>query len=359
MWNINDRLPFWSHRIRGDDVPSSLTFVDNGVVIGRKNGTVFQLLGIMGRHVLSTAKFVNSVQEDPEMFGHVSYDSRIQTLWVANNRRDSLVALKIAFDSSAPSPIGEDAGKSAYFEQVLEFAGPRPTIHFVILTADADPTGEEGLAACNAAKVPPGDLALVAFSVHATGVDQVLIRSEWFNSALATAPARFPSYILPQLQATESKLRPGIPPLLTGGSITQSMPASQFMNVGQRRPTPPSEDIEGEHSRDESGRMQESKGKNAKGKNVGWKDKEKDEFKDKDGKARGGDPTVINESPLGQALAKEMRRVEESIHTRVGRLIGKELDKQRERLLLLLLYHDLAVLNGLSCRPTIGGRPCT
>lgn len=359
MWNINDRLPFWSHRIRGDDMPSSLTFVDNGVVVGRKNGTVFQLLGIMGRHVLSTVKFVNSIQEDPEMFGHVSYDSRIQTLWVANNRRDSLIALKIAFDNSAPSPIGEDAGRSAYFEQVLEFGGPRPTIHFVILTADADPTGEEGLAACNAAKVPPGELALVAFSVHATGVDQVLIRSEWFNSALATAPSRFPSYILPQLQATEAKQRPGIPPLLTGGSMTQPPPASQFMNVVQRRPTPPSEDIEGEHSRDESGRTQESKGKNAKGKNVGWKDKEKDEFKDKDGKARGGDPAVINESPLGQALAKEMRRVEESIHTRVGRLIGKELDKQRERLLLLLPYHDLAVLNGPSYRPTIGGGPCT
>ncbi|EPT05944.1 hypothetical protein FOMPIDRAFT_1026825 [Fomitopsis schrenkii] len=333
MWNINDRLPFWSHRIRGDDVPSSLTFVDNGVVVGRKNGTVFQLLGIMGRHVLSTVKFVNSVQEDPDMFGHVSYDSRIQTLWVANNRRDSLIALKIAFDNSAPSPIGEDAGRSAYFEQVLEFGGPRPTIHFVILTADADPTGEEGLAACNAAKVPPGDLALVAFSVHATGVDQVLIRSEWYNSALANAPARFPSYILPQLQVAEVKQRPGIPPLLTGGLMPQPAPASQFTNViAQRRPTPPSEDIEGEHSRDESGRVQESKGKNAKGKNVGWKDKEKDELKDKDGKARGGDPAVINESPLGQALAKEMRRVEESIHTRVGRLIGKELDKQHQRL---------------------------
>ena len=90
--------------------------------------------------------------------------------------------------------------------------------------------------------------------------------------------------------------------------MTQPPPASQFTNViAQRRPTPPSEDIEGEHSRDESGRVQESKGKNAKGKNVGWKDKEKDkeEFKDKDGKARGGDPAVINESPLGHALAKE------------------------------------------------------
>ncbi|KZT69035.1 hypothetical protein DAEQUDRAFT_757242 [Daedalea quercina L-15889] len=332
MWNINDRLPFWSHRIRGDDIPSSLTFVENGVVIGRKNGTIFQLLGIMGRHVLSTAKFVNSV-EDPEMFGHVSYDSRIQTLWVANNRRDSMFALRIAFDNSAPSPVGEDTGKGAYFDQVLEFRGPRPTIHFVILTADADPTGEEGLAACNAAKVPPGELALVAFSVHATGVDQVLIRSEWFNSALTSAPARFPVYLPPQSQAAEVKQRPGIPPLLTGGSIVQQAPPPQFMNVNAvRRPTPPSEDVEGDHSRDESGRLQEPKGKNTRGKNVGWKDKEKDDGKEKEGKARGGDPAILNESPLGVALTKEMRKVEENLHTRIGRLIGKELDKQHQRL---------------------------
>ncbi|KAH9842849.1 uncharacterized protein C8Q71DRAFT_224221 [Rhodofomes roseus] len=334
MWNINDRLPFWSHRVRGDDTPSSLTFVENGVVIGRKNGTVFQLLSIMGRHVLSTVKFVNSVQEDPDMFGHVSYDSRIQTLWVANNRRDSLIALKVAFDNSAPSPVGEDIGRGAYFDQVLEFGGPRPTIHFVILTADADPTGEEGLAACNAAKVPPGELALVAFSVHASGVDQVLIRSEWFSSALAAAPARFPAYLPPQLPVGEAKAqRPGIPPLLTGGSLAQAAPPPQFMNIAPRRPTPPSEDVEGEHSRDESGRLQEPKGKIAKGKNVGWKDKEKDnEGKEKEGKARGNDPTVIGDSPLGVALTKEMRKVEENLHTRIGRLIGKELDKQHQRL---------------------------
>jgi len=245
-----------------------------------------------------------------------------------------MVALKIGFDNSAPSPIGEDVGRGAYFDQVLEFGGPRPTIHFVILTADADPTGEEGLAACNAAKVPPGELALVAFSVHATGVDQVLIRSEWFNSALASAPARFPSYLPTQSLPAEAKVqRPGIPPLLTSGSMTQPAPPPQFMNVSApRRPTPPSEDVEGEHSRDESGRMQEQKGKNAKGKNVGWKDKEKDDGKEKEGKTRGGDPTIINDSPLGVALTKEMRKVEENLHTRIGRLIGKELDKQHQRL---------------------------
>ncbi|KAJ2968247.1 hypothetical protein NUW54_g13272 [Trametes sanguinea] len=46
MWNIRDKLPFWSHKIRGDDLPSSLTFVDGGVIVGRKKGTIFQLLPV-------------------------------------------------------------------------------------------------------------------------------------------------------------------------------------------------------------------------------------------------------------------------------------------------------------------------
>ena len=99
MWNIRDKLPFWSHKIRGDDLPSSLTFVEGGVIVGRKNGTIFQLLPVMGRQVLSTVKFVNGDQDDPQMFGHANYDSRIGTLWIANNRRESMIAFKINFDS--------------------------------------------------------------------------------------------------------------------------------------------------------------------------------------------------------------------------------------------------------------------
>jgi len=86
-----------------------------------------------------------------------------------------MVAFKIRFDPSAPSPGGDENSRGGYIEQVMEFGGPKPTIHFVILTADLDP---EDMAACVTAKVPPGDLALVAFSVHAGGIDQVLIRRE-------------------------------------------------------------------------------------------------------------------------------------------------------------------------------------
>jgi len=60
-------------------MPSSINLVEGGVIIGRKNGTVFQLLSHIGRNVPSTFKFVNGNKEDPDMFGHVTYDSRIQT----------------------------------------------------------------------------------------------------------------------------------------------------------------------------------------------------------------------------------------------------------------------------------------
>jgi len=79
-----------------------------------------------------------------------------------------------------------------FFEQIAEFSGPKSTTHFVILSADIDPSDEGAHAACVAAKVPLGDLALVAFSVHSTGVDHVLVRKEWYDSALVNVAPKFP-----------------------------------------------------------------------------------------------------------------------------------------------------------------------
>lgn len=329
MWNIRDKLPFWSHRIRGDDLPSSLSFVEGGIVVGRRNGTVFQLLSIMGKSILSVIKFINGAQDDPDMFGHANYDSRIQTLWIANNRRDSMMAFKISFDLSTPSPGGDDIGRGAFFDQVVEFSGPKPTIHFVILTADADPTGEEARAACVAAKVPIGELALVAFSVHSSGVDQVLIRSEWFTSALISAPSKFPSYSVQNASPDVKSLRAQPSQIYTGGApvVASQTTAPIPVPVSGRVKTPPSEEVEVEATREETRPEQKGKGKG--GKSVGWKDKD-DNGKEKDSKARGNELTVINESPLGTALSKEIRKLEESLHTRIGRLMSKELDKQRK-----------------------------
>jgi len=314
LWNIPDKAPFWNHKVRGDDVPSSITFVDDGIVIGRKNGTVFQLLSVESKNVLATVKFVNGPQEDIEMFGHVNYDSRVQTLWVANSRRDSLIAFKIGFD---PSPSASGEVKGAYFEQVIEFSGPKPTIHFVILSADADPTGEEAHAACVAAKVPPGELALVAFSVHSTGVDQILIRKEWFESALIATAVKYPTHLPPHSQ---------------GAMIEPKRHLGQ--NIPTRLRTPPSEEIEGDITHDEI-RSADGRGKKnpggSKQKNVVFRDSDEN-GKDKGRKEGGADVALISESALGQALSREIRKSEESLHTRIGRLIGKEMDKQHHRL---------------------------
>ncbi|KAI6126276.1 hypothetical protein EV401DRAFT_2207222 [Pisolithus croceorrhizus] len=322
LWNVHDKMPFWTHRVRGEDVPSSLTFIDDGIVIGRKNGTVFQLLSVISKNVLSTLKFVNGTKEDFDMFGHVNYDSRIQTLWVANSRRDSLIAVKIGFDVSA-SPSG-DLVRGGFFEQVIEFSGPKPTIHFVILSADADPTGEEAHAACIAAKVPPGELALVAFSVHSTGVDQVLVRKEWYDNALNNAISKFPSYAHPQVPAPAPvDIKPTrhvmqAPPNV--GPLPQQ-PAPILPQARLR--TPPSEELDSEMARDEA-RTAEAKGKNAKGKNVAFRDRDERE-KNKVDTGSSSDSGVV------QLVAKEIKKSEESLHNRIGRLIGKEMDKQNAR----------------------------
>lgn len=316
MWTIRDKLPFWSHRIRGDELPSSLTFVGDGVVVGRKNGTIFQLLPIMNRNVLSTVKFVNGSQEDPDMFGHVNYDARIQTLWVANNRRESMIAFKINFDVNTPSPGGEET-RGAYFDQVVEFTGPRPTIHFVILTADADPHGAEAHAACVAAKVPPGELALVAFSVHSSGVDQVLVRKEWYDTAFSTAPSKLPTYApLPSPMMEPKRQQQYNAPPMNPPMVMSSQP--------MRNKTPPPEDIEGTDSREE-GRVPENKGKGPKGRNANWKNDEGNKNAEVKGK---GVDTGASELASNVTWTKEFKKVEDNLHTRIGRLIGKELDRQ-------------------------------
>ncbi|CAL1704309.1 unnamed protein product [Somion occarium] len=325
MWNIRDQTPVWSNKIRGDDLPSSLMFLEKGVVVGRKNGTVFQLLPIMRTDVHSTIKFVNGNVEDPDMFGHANYDSRIQTLWIANNRRDSMFAFKIDFTMRDYTPRGEEPLlKSVMCDQVVEFSGPKPTIHFVILTADADPTGEEAHAACVAAKVPPGELALVAFSVHSSGVDQILIRKEWYTSAFARATSKFPWNMFgPVPKPTDARIEMIIPPGHNAVPHPEPRMAPAIAPPRNIIKTPPSEELETAEASREEGRA-EGKGK-GKGKNVNFKDKD-DSSREKDVKGKGVDNNNAD------SLVKEIRKVEESIHTRIGRLISKELDKQHQRL---------------------------
>ncbi|KAG6854940.1 hypothetical protein C0991_009763 [Blastosporella zonata] len=309
IWNMYDQLPFSTHTVRGDDIPSSLTFVDGGFVVGRKNGTVFQLVSHTTKQALSTVKFIG----DADMFGHASYDSRIQTLWVANNRRESIIAIRINLESTIVN--GEEAIRGG-FDQIVEFSGPKSSVHFVILTAEADLNGKETNAACVAAKITLGDLALLAFNVHTTGVDQILIRKEWFESALAVTPRKLPiEDVVPTQASIEVKAQRQASQAL---SVAPSRPAQ---SGHQRARSPASED--GDFNQDD----QKGKGKGPK--SVNWKEKEEQQAKDKNGRS---DVSIINESSLGQALTREIKKTEESLHTRIGRLIGKEMDKQHQRM---------------------------
>ena len=298
------------------------------------------------------------------MFGHISYDSRIHTLWIANSRRESLIALKVHVEPSFDG--GEEV--VGYIGQVAEFSGIKPTIHFVILTADSDPHGVEAHAACVAAKIPPTELALVAFSVHSTGVDQVLIRKEWFDSALAQADSKFPLEIPPipppPLPASVAGGGNSIPlsPSVVGGleSTTNNnnkpqrqplpvppsgapqppnlpTPFSVAAAVGTagngppaaiRSRTPPSEEVENDLSEGRSGDQKNVRGGGLKGKNANWKERE-ESSKDRDKGGKTNDTAGISDSALGQALSREMKKTEESLHTRIGKLIGKEMEKQR------------------------------
>ncbi|KAG6909845.1 hypothetical protein DXG01_015118 [Tephrocybe rancida] len=317
IWNMHDQLPFSTYNIRGDDLPSSLTFVDGGIVVGRRNGTIFQLLSNTTKQVLSTVRFVNSAEDDNEMFGHVSYDSRIQTLWVANNRRESIIALRINLESTIVN--GEEAVRGG-FDQIVEFSGPKSSVHFVILTADSDLNGKETSAACIAAKIPLGDLALLAFNVHASGVDQILIRKEWFESALAVTPSKLPLDEILPVQTTSVEVKAQRQASQAQAQVMVTAASRSAQSGLPRARSPASED--GDFNQDD----QKSKGKGAK--SVNWKEKE-EQSKDKNGRS---DTSIINDSSLGQALSREIKKTEESLHSRIGRLIGKEMDKQHQRM---------------------------
>ncbi|TFK25084.1 hypothetical protein FA15DRAFT_668959 [Coprinopsis marcescibilis] len=354
LWNLQDTIPYAIHKVKGEGVPSFLTFVDGGIVVGRKNGTIFQLLAHSSKSVLSTLKFVNSQHEDPDMFGHANYDSRIQTLWIANSRRESIIACKLNIESSYVN--GEEQVRG-HFEQVVEFTGPKATIHFVILTGDSDPYGDEAHAACIAAKLAPGELALVAFSVHSSGVDQVLIRKEWFDTALMSAPAKFPTIDIPPAPAprvpsptdssiTATKSSRGPLPIPPAGPPSQPPIVPTSSNIlanlfpPPRGRTPPSDEVENDFSgRPEENRHGEPKGRGNKGKNVNWK--EKDDGKDnnssfggasKEKGAKTNDGNTINESAFTQTMSKEMKKTEDNLHSRISRLISKEMEKQNQRL---------------------------
>ena len=110
-----------------------------------------------------------------------------------------------------------------------------------------------------------------------------------------------------------------IPPV----GIIQPVAEPSIHPPGPRIRTPPSaEEVEVEIR--EEGRSGDGRGR-GRGKNVGWKEKEA-----KESSVKPSETGSSSEAQISAVMSKEIKKMEETLYTRIGRLVGKELDKQRE-----------------------------
>lgn len=201
MWNLANQQSSWSGKVNGEGQPSSLFFVESGVIIARKRNTVVQLLPNSSTNVLATFRFTTSeaIQDEREFFAHIAYDSRLKVLWAANSHRSSLMALKINHEATS-------ALAAPGFEQVLDFPILHPTISLGILAPEAYELEElerakevstngsaSGPTGAMMESIPTsGQLALIAYVIHTGGVDQILMEKRDLDLAIASAQAKLP-----------------------------------------------------------------------------------------------------------------------------------------------------------------------
>jgi hypothetical protein len=168
--------------VSGDGIPSSINVIEGGYVIGQNNGTILQLLPYAASQPTSTLHFTNGDKLDMEMFGHVSADPRIRTIWAANNRRESVFAVKLGSGVDIQSPT------CGSIERVVEFGGLKNILSFCTLPHDLE-------------------AAFVGFYLHRTGADQIIIRKDTFTSALESVSSKFPVPNDPELGDSSEPLK--------------------------------------------------------------------------------------------------------------------------------------------------------
>lgn len=112
--------------------------------------------------------------------------------------------------------------------QIAEFCLPKAAIHLAIPFISGDLDGEGARAACTTARIFPGDLALVAFCLHATGVDQLLIRKETFDLVL---PPERVALALSQLDPVPPKLIPRFPIIAVSSSPRKLGDSSIYLDL--------------------------------------------------------------------------------------------------------------------------------
>jgi hypothetical protein len=213
--------------VPGEGLPSSIDFLDGGLLVGRKQGTVLQLLPVMSAQVAATIKLTTGAkvarEDDESIFCHVGYDPRIKTLWVAHSARASLFAVRLSFDASASPSIEPDRStpvSSPVIDQIAEFPTPMQCINMAILVSDElDST-----------------TAVASFAMHQGGVDQINILMDTFENALAGTVAKLPPATYP---SEKEKPAPKVVPVPATQPKTQQLPPAQQTSGPAQRGTLP------------------------------------------------------------------------------------------------------------------------
>ncbi|KAG8820860.1 hypothetical protein FRC17_010001 [Serendipita sp. 399] len=264
--NYQEPQLLWSGKVSGEGAPSSLFFMDQsqGVIVGRKRNTIIQLVTPQSTNVQATVKFVfgngvfgsanptSNAHDDREFFAHLAYDPRIRCVWAASSHRASLMALRIAPPDLLAKP-GVEA--PLHFEQILDFPILHPTISLgILVSSDGNEVeemerGSSGMDGSGGAVVPTGpggemSMALVAYVIHAGGVDQVLIGKQDLETASQAALVKLPiqSPVLPAQQPRQdspSLIPPPAPPAAVAPPSNSNPSPANHPN-GPREPKKPS-----------------------------------------------------------------------------------------------------------------------
>ncbi|KZV64468.1 hypothetical protein PENSPDRAFT_588327 [Peniophora sp. CONT] len=332
--------------------PCSLTAAGGALVLGRAQNTSLQILGASGRGVLATIRF--TLPSEPASFVRLSFEPRARVLWAAHSKRAGLWAIRLG-----PAVDGEGygfGGEAGAIVQVAEFPVKTPVLDLVAL---APPEGEnaEAAAACHAAKVPPGPVALVAFVQHVTGVDQVVIRGDWWAAALAGTREKLPytassvpsgnaplgsstmsSQPLPPQVPMQAQSQVQVP--LQASSVQQTPTRETRRERAERerveretahiaQPSPvgaparvrtPEDEPEAAPVQSSSSTQQDGpRGRGGKGKGVSKPQERERERKKDDDKESGKE---------NSELSRELKKLEEALHLRVARHVTRELERQ-------------------------------
>lgn len=247
LWNIKDRLPFWTGRVPGEGLPTSIEFLDGGLLVGRKQDTILQFLPVMSASVAATVQLVtplhldesggkdrkatSSTTDEESIFAHVKYDPRIWTVWVVPSNRSSLFAIRFGFDSVTTAANIEERMSSTspptmsmvpVIDQIIEFPIPMQCINIAILISSPyapdgnthppappptpslhDLTGNSPvLSTYGPDLVGGGDgyidangnprMAIASFAMHQGGVDQINIAMSTFEQASGSVSSKLP-----------------------------------------------------------------------------------------------------------------------------------------------------------------------